>query len=81
MLGPLIARGNTADVFDIGDGKVVKLFHSGYPQNSVNYEFNNANMIQGLDLPLVKCYEIVTISDRHGLSMTGLRVSLFLTSF
>jgi Ser/Thr protein kinase RdoA (MazF antagonist) len=67
MLGPMIARGNTADVFDMGGGKVVKLFHAGYPKNSVHYEFENANMIKGLDLPLVKCHEIVTISERYGI--------------
>ena len=26
----LIAKGNTADVFEYGDGKVCKLFKSGY---------------------------------------------------
>ncbi len=30
MIGALIGKGNTADVFEMGNDKVIKLFHPGY---------------------------------------------------
>ncbi len=35
----LIGKGNTAEVFDMGDGKILKLFIAGYPMgNAVVFE-------------------------------------------
>lgn len=66
-LGPLIGKGNTADVFDVGQGKVVKLFHVGYPASSVHKEFINSRMINGLDVPVVQSHELITFAGRHGI--------------
>lgn len=66
-LGPLIGKGNTADVFDVGQGKVVKLFHVGYPKSSVHKEFINSKMINSLDVPVARSHELITFGGRHGI--------------
>lgn len=30
MVGAILGKGNTADVYDMGDNKALKLFHKGY---------------------------------------------------
>lgn len=37
----LIAKGNTAEVFEYGEDKVLKLFKPGYPVEQIQREFNN----------------------------------------
>lgn len=63
----LIAKGNTAEVFDYAKGMVCKLFYLGYPVESVKKEFQNAKLLYDLKLPVPKCYEQVYINNRHGL--------------
>lgn len=67
MIGALIGKGNTADVFDMGGKKVIKLFNSGYPLNSVIHEYENSKLLNMLDVPIVKSYELVTYNGRHGI--------------
>lgn len=63
----LIAKGNTAEVFDYSEDKVCKLFYQGYPLEGVNVEFNNAKLLNNMKLSVPKCYEKVYIDNRHGL--------------
>lgn len=37
----LIATGNTAEVFEYKEDKVLKLFKAGYPLEQIQREFNN----------------------------------------
>ena len=37
----LIATGNTAEVFEYEEDKVLKLFKAGYPLEQIQREFNN----------------------------------------
>jgi hypothetical protein len=67
MLGALIGKGNTADVFEMDNNKVIKLFKTGYPLNSARNEFENSKLLKGLDVPIVKSYELVTCSGRYGI--------------
>lgn len=67
MLGALIGKGNTAEVFDMGDNKVVKLFKAGYPLSSVRQEFENSRLLNMPDLPIVKSYELGTYNGRYGI--------------
>lgn len=67
VIGSLVGKGNTADVFDAGNGRVVKLFHAGYPKNSVCREFKNSCMLNELDIPIVKSYEMITLAKRYGI--------------
>lgn len=67
MIGPLIGAGYTAEVFDAGDGKAVKLFYEGYPAASVRAEFANAQLLGQLDIPVIQSYELIEYEGRHGI--------------
>ncbi len=63
----LIGTGNTADVFDIGGNKVLKLFHAGHPQRDVEREFQNSLLMNQTGLPIAKSYEMVSVKGRTGI--------------
>lgn len=67
MIGVLIGKGNTADVFDMGNNKVIKLFNTGYPLNSMRNEFEKSKLLNVLDTPIAKSYELVTYGGRYGI--------------
>ena len=67
MIGKLIGKGDTADVFDIGNNKVVKLFKKDYPLNSVQNEFENSNLLNELEINIAKSYKLVKCRGRHGI--------------
>ncbi len=63
----MVGVGNTAEVFDYGDGKVCKLFYQGYPKEAVEREYRNAMEVERLGLPVPKVYETVTLDGRNGI--------------
>jgi len=63
----LIAKGNTAEIYDYAEGVICKLFYAGYPVNSVKFELNNARILYNLELPVPKSYELIYINDRPGI--------------
>lgn len=63
----LIAKGNTAEVFEYCEDKVCKLFYPGYPLESVNVEFNNAKLLNNMKISVPMCYGQIYIDNRHGL--------------
>jgi thiamine kinase-like enzyme len=67
VIGALIGQGATADVFDIGDNKVVKLFHSGYSENARIREWENSILLDQVDIPIAKSYGMITYKDRYGI--------------
>lgn len=66
-IGSLVGEGNTADVFDIDNNRVIKLFHTGYPRSSVEKEYTNSKLLNQLNIPIPKSYEIITYHDRFGI--------------
>lgn len=63
----LIGKGNTAEVYDLGDGKVLKLFVEGYPVKYVEHEFNNAKIFAETGAPVPKAYEMKEVNGRNGI--------------
>lgn len=63
----LIGKGNTAEVYDIGDGKILKLFLEGYPKAPVEHEYRNAKLMHGFMLPVPVCYEMTEVNNRYGI--------------
>lgn len=66
-LGKMIGTGNTANVFEWEEGKVLKLFHKGYPVEAVQREFNNAMAIKDMNFPKPNVYEIIQYEDQLGI--------------
>lgn len=63
----IIGVGNTSDVYEWGEGKVLKLFRQGYPKDAIEKEFCNAKAINDLDFPKPRVYELTIYSDRMGI--------------
>lgn len=63
----LIAKGNTAEVFEYGEDKVLKLFKPGYPVEQIQREFNNTVIMNKICVHTPKTFEIVEHEGRHGI--------------
>ncbi|WP_318744295.1 hypothetical protein, partial [Treponema sp.] len=63
----LIAKGNTSEIFEYGEDKVLKLFKPGYPVEQIQREFNNTVIMNRICVHTPKAFEIVEQEDRHGI--------------
>lgn len=63
----IIGIGNTAEVYEYGEGKVCKLFVEGYPREYVELEYGNAEEMYRLGIRVPKPYELVLIENRNGI--------------
>lgn len=62
----LIAKGNTADVFEYGEGKVCKLFKNGYDEAAVDREILNTKVMNKTSVKTPRFLEKVQIEGRTG---------------
>ncbi|WP_026477965.1 aminoglycoside phosphotransferase family protein [Alkaliphilus transvaalensis] len=65
--GKIIGIGNTATVYDLKDGKVLKLFNKDYPSEAVVTEFKNAKAINNMNFPKPKVYEMINCENAKGI--------------
>ena len=65
--GRLIGVGNTAEVYEYDENKVIKLFYEGYPKESVKKEFQNASIIKECSFLKPKVHTLETIDNRNGI--------------
>ncbi|WOO34787.1 aminoglycoside phosphotransferase family protein [Anaerocolumna sp. AGMB13020] len=63
----LIGSGNTAEVFEWGKDKVLKLFYEGYPEPAVENEYTKALSVKELDFPKPIPYERLRYKGRSGI--------------
>lgn len=77
-VGPLIARGFTAEVFAHGSERVLKLFHPWFRRYKIEREFAANNAVYAAGIAVPRAFEIVEVDGRigivferlHGISMT-----------
>lgn len=69
----VLGRGNTAEVIEQDNSKVCKLFYEGYPSNAIEREYNNAKLMQTMDIPMPEVYETVHVGVREGIIYGRLR--------
>lgn len=62
-----LGTGRTAEAFLTEDGRVLKLFYAGYPQESVEKELRNAGMVDALGVPAPRCFGSVEMDGRVGI--------------
>ena len=62
-----IGQGRTAEVFDLENGRVVKLMRSGFPERELQEELHCAQEVGKFELPAPKCYGILEMDGRKGL--------------
>ncbi|MGE4323320.1 MAG: phosphotransferase family protein [Sphingobium sp.] len=62
-----IARGASADVFRLGDGLILKLFHDGIDDGIVTREFDIARTVFDTDLPVARPVDMRDAGGRRGI--------------
>jgi len=63
----LLARGNTAEIYEYDSSRICKLFYPDYPQKYIEHEFCNADLIRKLGIRTPKAHEIIKLSGRIGI--------------
>lgn len=63
----LIARGNTAEIYEYEESLICKLFYPDYPSDYVAHEFHNATMAYNLGIRTPKAYRLIIEGDRQGI--------------
>ncbi len=79
--GQEIGTGNTATIYQWEEGKVLKLFHQGYPCRAVEREFRNAKAIGHLQFQKPNAYEVVRYQGRLGIVYDRIEGELLLDWF
>ncbi|GKU77390.1 phosphotransferase family protein [Paenibacillus sp. L3-i20] len=67
QLGKLIGKGNTATVYEWGEGTVLKLFVQDYPKYEVEREFQNVTAINDMSFAKPKAYEMINCEEQLGI--------------
>lgn len=62
-----VAEGHTAEVFSLADGKVVKLYRSGYPADEAEREAAKCVLARRQNLPTPQVVEVVRMEGRQGI--------------
>lgn len=66
-IGKCVGSGNTATIYEWDSDKIIKLFHEGYPEQSIRKEYNNAKQIENNHLSMAKAYELLYYNYRLGI--------------
>jgi aminoglycoside phosphotransferase (APT) family kinase protein len=66
-IGPLIGRGRTADVYALGEGQVLKLFHADRSEQAIERERSIAEVLNTLCVPVPRYDGALRIAGRGGL--------------
>lgn len=64
-----IAEGNTAEIFEIDEKKILKLFKTGYSKNAVLHEYDNHCMVSRVMENIPKLFEFIEENQRFGFIM------------
>ena len=62
-----IAEGNTAEVFSLEPGKVIKLYHAGYPADEAIREAEKCEVAFKQGLPTPRVVEVTALDGRQGI--------------
>ena len=63
----LIAKGNTAEIYEYGDNLICKLFYPQYPTDYIEHEFHNATMAWELGIRTPKAHRFIMEGERQGI--------------
>jgi len=72
VLDKLLGTGGASDVYNLGNGKVVKLYFEGFDKRQVEWEYNKTLDAYQNGLPTPQVFEIVELNNRFGLVMEKL---------
>ena len=64
-----LAEGNTAEIFQLDNNRILKLFKPGYSKEAMLHEYHNHQVVSGLLDNVPKLYETVEENGRFGYIM------------
>lgn len=64
-----IAEGNTAEIFEVEEKKILKLFKMGYSKGTVHHEYDNHCMVSKAVQNIPKLFEFIEENERFGFIM------------
>lgn len=70
---PLIARGGQADIYDYGDGKVIRVPRRPQDYERIRYEYEVYSLLSGSDISAPKVYELVEVNKGPAIIMERIR--------
>lgn len=62
-----INQGNTAEIYDIGENKVLKLFRQGIPKEAIIAEYEKVETIQSYLCNIPKAFEVILYKNQYGI--------------
>ncbi|MCQ2586133.1 MAG: phosphotransferase [Treponema sp.] len=62
-----IGKGLTAEVFELSEDKVIKLFNKGYPKQAIRREFRNARLVNSFKINGPQAFEMKEVDGRTGI--------------
>lgn len=78
MLGKIIGRGRTADVYEYGEDKVIKLFKENFGSSWVEREYKINKIASDFHCPTPEVYGLETVDGQTGIvfqKLVGLNIS------
>ena len=63
----LIAKGNTAEIYEYSDNLVCKLFYPEYSSDYIEHEFDNANIVIKLGIRTPRAHMMIFEGERRGI--------------
>ena len=74
MVRHKIAEGNTSEIFEISEGKVLKLFKAGYPKSTAYHEYSNHDKVSRVISNTPRLFEFIEADQRYGFIMEKMQV-------
>jgi uncharacterized protein (TIGR02172 family) len=62
-----IGEGRTAEVFEYGEGAILKLYRQSFPADAIRYEFEVSKLANALGIATPAAYELVEREQRTGI--------------
>ncbi|MHA1738966.1 MAG: aminoglycoside phosphotransferase family protein [Candidatus Heimdallarchaeota archaeon] len=66
-VGKLIGRGRTADVFELEDNKIFKLFHENFPKKVVQSEYDTSKYVQNHLQFIPRVFDLIEYQGKSGI--------------
>jgi uncharacterized protein (TIGR02172 family) len=76
-----IAKGRTADVYQISENKILKLYIENYDEKSILNEFEISKFVFKKELPVPQPFEIVSDNNRKGIIFQYIKGNTMLKKF
>lgn len=63
----MLSKGRTAEIYNLDDEKVLKLFYEDFPLSAVELEYGNNLQIQSTGLKIPEAFELYEMNGRYGI--------------